>query len=106
MYIQTFGAICFPTHVLHNRVNPVLLISPEPLEVSFTGDTPVVTGNSVTAQISVSRPVPLQCQIVTRDTVSGEAVILMEEDCECLYAISMNLHSTLVRVLSSPSTTA
>ena len=52
----------------------------------------MVTGNSVRAQIIVSRPVPVQCQIVARDAVSREVVILAEEDCEFVHVYySMNL---------------
>ena len=54
---------------------------PAPLELSFRGNTPMVIGNDITVNISVSSAVPLQCELVTR----GEPrmpVISEVQDCE------------------------
>lgn len=54
---------------------------PKP-QLNFIGDTPVVTGNDVTVQLSVSPSMPLRCEMVTRGNQAGMPDILGTINCE------------------------
>lgn len=69
----------------------------EPLELSFTGDTPMVTDNDVFAQIQVSRPVNLRCEMVTRGA-PGMPTITEEQDCTSGEVTFLNVASGEHRV--------
>lgn len=55
--------------------------SPE-VELNFIGDTPIVTGNDVTVQLSVSPSLPLRCEMITRDAETEMPVIIDTINCE------------------------
>ena len=56
-------------------------ISPAPVDLSFTGDTPLVIGNDIFVNISVSPARPLRCELVTRGE-PGNPIISRVEDCK------------------------
>ena len=58
----------------------VFCYTAEPVELAFTGDTPMVTGHNVSVQIYASPPRHLRCQLISRDA-PGMPIRTAEEIC-------------------------
>ena len=59
---------------------------PGPVELSFTGDTPLVIENDIFVNLSVSPVKSLRCELVTRGT-PGNPIISRAEDCkDCIWS--------------------
>ncbi|CAI8008658.1 Proprotein convertase subtilisin/kexin type 6 [Geodia barretti] len=64
--------------------------SPEPVELAFTGDTPMVTGHNVSVQIYASPPRHLRCQLISRDA-PGMPIRTAEEICSSGEVVFQNV---------------
>jgi hypothetical protein len=64
--------------------------SPEPVELAFTGDTPMVTGHNVSVQIYASPPRHLRCQLISRDA-PGMPIHTTEEICSSGEVVFQNV---------------
>ena len=53
-----------------------------PVELNFIDDTPIVTGNDIMVRLSVSPPVPLLCQLITRGAEPRMPVFTEEQNCK------------------------
>lgn len=54
------------------------------VELNFIGDTPIVTGNDVTVQLSVSPSLPLLCEMITRGDQPRMPDFLETINCESI----------------------
>lgn len=71
--------------------------SPE-VELNFIGDTPIVTGNDVTVQLSVSPSLPLRCEMITRDAETEMPVIIDTINCTSGSATFTNVENGRHRI--------
>jgi hypothetical protein len=92
--VDTFSVFYAP---IMSDIIEEAIVEEEPIELYFTGDTPMVTGNDITAQIYVSRPIPLLCQLITRGTPQMP-VVTSEQNCTSGEVAFVNLLSGEHRV--------
>lgn len=61
-----------------------------PVEINFIDDTPIVTDNDIMVRLSVSPPVPLLCQLITRG-LPRMPIFTQEQDCELQTCIAASV---------------
>ncbi|CAI8005292.1 Furin-like protease 2, partial [Geodia barretti] len=83
----SFGCSCTYGYVLNSDG---VSCSEEPVELEFTGDTPMVTGSNISVMIHVSPARPLRCQLITRGA-SGMPIRTAEDKCSSGEVVFQNV---------------